>query len=87
MNIFSINKYIKSTISQYGLLSFLKIIIFEIFYFRFNKELDFTFASKTFNIKNIQYVPTQYNLLLIENLCNSKFDKYLYVSLSSLCEG
>ena len=76
MNIFSINKYIKSTISQYGILSFLKIIIFEIFYFRFNKELDFSFESKKFNSKNIEYVSTPYYLLYLIKKNLPQINKY-----------
>jgi len=78
MNIFSINKYIKNTISQYGLLSFLKIIIFEILYFRFNKQLDFSFAAKKFSSKNIEYVPTPYYLLYLikKNLPLPQINKY-----------
>ena len=63
-------------IRQYGLLSFLKIIIFEILYFRFNKELDFSFASKKFNSKNIEYVPTPYYLLYLIKKNLPQINKY-----------
>lgn len=70
-------KFVKKFITQYGFFYSIKIIAFEIFFFRLNKELIFNFASKKFDNRNIEYVPTPYYLLYLikKNLPNvNKFD-------------
>jgi hypothetical protein len=72
----SLIKLFHRTINDYGFYNFLKIIIFEIIFFRLNSNLITNNFSKNFNKNNVEYAPTPYYLLYLVKKNINKINEF-----------